>query len=445
MSYRPPPEANSFPADEAELSALVDRITQSPHFQRSKRLQSFLRYICEKAQALKPEEISEQHIGQSVFGRATGYNPAEDNIVRVEARELRKRLDAYFSREGLGESIVIDVPRGSYSPVFSMRSAGGPNGHVDATAVPQPPVRIARWPRWAVGFLCVGLLALSGWFWWQGERIRQVHQPPETVARFWGPIVNAGRPVVVAAADSSFALLQDLRRETVSFEDYASGAFFQSLKSRASTEAERLQQVVAARSHTSLADAKLYALILRLCLPDAGAELRFSREIRSQDLKSGNVIFLGSERSNPWSGLFAAWRNFQFEYDASSNRALFLNKQPRKGEPEKFVAGPLGPTATEAYGAIAFLPNLDRSGYILILAGTSMQGTEAVGELMTNGDKLESLARVLRIAEGDPWPYFEAIVELTAVEASSVAAKVVAHRTIDDSTLQKHLAWSAAK
>jgi hypothetical protein len=445
MSYRPPTAANTCPADEAELSALVDRITQSPHFQRSKRLQGFLRYICEKAQALKPEEISEQHIGQSVFGRATGYNPAEDNIVRVEARELRKRLEAYFSQEGLGESMVIDVPRGSYAPVFSMRGAGGSNGHVETAAVPQPPERTTEWPQWAVGFLCVGLVALAGWFWWQGERIRQAHQPPETVARFWGPILNAGRPVVVAAADSSFALLQDLRRETVSFEDYASGAFFQSLKSRATTEAERLQQVVGARSHTSLADAKLYARILRLCPPPAAAELRFSREIRSQDLKDGSVIFLGSERSNPWSGLFAAWRNFRFEYDAASNRALFVNEQPRAGEPAKFVAGPLGPTATGAYGAIAFLPNLDRSGYILILAGTSMQGTEAVGELMTDGEKLESLARVLGVAEGGPWPYFEAIVELTAVEASSVAVRIVAHRTIDDSTLQKHLAWSPAK
>jgi hypothetical protein len=440
MSSTQPSEPVSLPADDGELSALVDRITRSPHFARSKRLQGFLRYVCEKRQAERPEEITEQHIGHRVFGRAIDYSPADDNIVRVEARELRRRLEAYFAQEGLEEPIVINVPRGSYLPFFSRRSAANGHSLLESPALPTPHPRVMRRERVAVALAGLGLIALCGWFWWQGEQIRQDYESPIAVRQFWGAILNTNRPVIVAAADSSFALLQDLRRQAVGFEEYASGKFFLDLRSRSATEADRLQQVVAARNHTSLADAKIYGRILRLCPPKSEAILRFSREIRSGDLKTGNVIFLGSERSNPWSSLFAAWRNFRFEYDAATNRALLVNRNPANGEPAKFVAGPLGTTATEAYGSIAFLPNLDRSGHVLILAGTSMQGTEAAGEFMTSADKLESLARILGVREGR-WPYFEAVVQLTAVEASSVDVKVVAHRKVESSTLQNHLVW----
>jgi hypothetical protein len=158
--------------------------------------------------------------------------------------------------------------------------------------------------------------------------------------------------------------------------------------------------------------------------------------VRAQDLKTNNMVFIGSERANPWSGLFKSWRNFQFQYDASANRAGFLNRQPRSGEPPAFVAGPLGPSATEAYGTIAFLPSLDRTGLVVILAGTSMQGSEAAGDYLTRPEKLEQLAHALGADPAKPLPYFEAVVKLIAVDASSVSTQIVAYRVIDASKLE---------
>jgi hypothetical protein len=69
-----------------------------------------------------------------VFGRPSDYNPSEDNIVRAEARELRKRLDIYFLTEGRGEPVRIRIPKGSYVPCFEPRE----DGRAIASAPPVP-------------------------------------------------------------------------------------------------------------------------------------------------------------------------------------------------------------------------------------------------------------------------------------------------------------------
>ena len=42
--------------------------------------------------------------------------------MRVEVRELRRRLDRYFDGEGAEETIRINIPKGSYVPVFDTRA-----------------------------------------------------------------------------------------------------------------------------------------------------------------------------------------------------------------------------------------------------------------------------------------------------------------------------------
>ena len=41
--------------------------------------------------------------------------------MRVEARRLRAKLDNYYQGEGCADSILIELPKGSYSPRFQLR------------------------------------------------------------------------------------------------------------------------------------------------------------------------------------------------------------------------------------------------------------------------------------------------------------------------------------
>ncbi len=122
-------------------SALVERICESKHFRRANKLKAFLRHICEKTFEGQAEELKEHEVGTEVFGRKLGYNMAEDNIVRVQARLLRNRLERYFEDEGRAEPTLVRVPRGGYVPEFieraSLESAPGEAVFPKAAAAPE--------------------------------------------------------------------------------------------------------------------------------------------------------------------------------------------------------------------------------------------------------------------------------------------------------------------
>src|SRR5580700_6534351 len=111
------------PASE-ECWALLDRITASSQLRRAPRLREFLLYVSRRSLGDGRGQVHEQEIGVEVFGRSDTYDTSVDNIVRANATELRKRIDAYFNSEGSHEKMVMEIPRGSYVPVFRYRSAG---------------------------------------------------------------------------------------------------------------------------------------------------------------------------------------------------------------------------------------------------------------------------------------------------------------------------------
>ena len=152
---------------------LVQRVAASPYFSKGPKLRAFLLYVCENSLLGKPENLTAQLIGSRVFGRDPDYVPSEDNIVRVEARELRKRLTTYFAAEGRDEPVVIEIPKGSYSPVFLPREQIEP----DSPLQPRTPdaeaeaATISKGKRFLVPALA-GALALSiGIILWQGFRL----------------------------------------------------------------------------------------------------------------------------------------------------------------------------------------------------------------------------------------------------------------------------------
>lgn len=129
MAAKPGIEAAPTPA---ECQALVQRIIATKEFQRASRLREFLVYAVARKLEGSPQELTEAVVGHRVFGRAADYNPAEDSIVRTEARILRQRLERYFAEQGREEPLVLEIPKGSYVPVFRPRTPAG-----SATPVPR--------------------------------------------------------------------------------------------------------------------------------------------------------------------------------------------------------------------------------------------------------------------------------------------------------------------
>jgi hypothetical protein len=113
-------DSNDVPTAE-EIRAAVAHIVVSSPFRRSPQLVAFLRFVVESALNGKAEYIKSYTIGVEALGRGECFDPQVDPIVRVEAARIRKALASYFAREGAGFPVTIEIPLGSYVPVFRHR------------------------------------------------------------------------------------------------------------------------------------------------------------------------------------------------------------------------------------------------------------------------------------------------------------------------------------
>ena len=107
--------------NESDVRAALERIVASETFRSSPQLGAFLRFIVEEALAGRGASLKGYTIGVEALGRDPRFNPQIDPIVRVEATRLRRAMERYYSGDGIGDPVVIELPRGSYVPAFSRR------------------------------------------------------------------------------------------------------------------------------------------------------------------------------------------------------------------------------------------------------------------------------------------------------------------------------------
>jgi len=136
------------PADPLAIRAELARVVASPGFAHNERLSRFLRFVVERHLEGRGDEIKESLIGVEVFNRRSDFDPRQDSVVRTEAARLRSRLGEYYAGPGSSSTLKIEVPKGGYTPVFSLVEAPGGS--------PRRPMR----RRWAALGLIAAVLAL---------------------------------------------------------------------------------------------------------------------------------------------------------------------------------------------------------------------------------------------------------------------------------------------
>ena len=141
------PDAAPDAARLADVRAHLDVLLDSDQFRDTTRMKRFLSYIVDEALAGRGERLKGYSIGLEVFDRPESFDPQTDTIVRVQAGQLRRRLDLYYSKAGRDDPVRIVVPRGGYVPVFEFREAQQEgNGDGDATADTPPAPQAAAPP-----------------------------------------------------------------------------------------------------------------------------------------------------------------------------------------------------------------------------------------------------------------------------------------------------------
>jgi len=419
-------EAAGFEGD--ERWELAQRIVSSRTFAKSRQLQAFLIYVTKQTIRGRLDEINEQTIGSQVLGRRPDYDPAEDNIVRVRARQLRQKIGQYFAGEGANEILILSMPTGSYVPIFEKRilepAVMVVHGETVTDLLPRPNTGTAWLPWMLAGIFAVASLVL--WFELRGSIGRsQLETPPQNVHQFWSQIfTKKGEDVLLVMGDSGFALWQDLTRRNLTLADYLRGAFRRPVEGGDLDVSE-----VASRRYTSLADVNFVTRLLPVSRSfGSHLKVRFARHIDIRDLKTGNIILLGSRRANPWVEIFEPHIHYAYGYDVEARRSFFRNAAPRPGEPGIFARNNNGASRGESYGLVALLPNMNASGKVLLVEGLNMEGTDAAGEFLLNAQTCQVLIQRLQHEIGFPGQFFEALLKLTPLEGSSANVQLVSVR-----------------
>jgi TolB-like protein/Tfp pilus assembly protein PilF len=141
----------------AAIRRQVDQILASPGF--AERRGRLLKYLVEKA--LAGETVKEYAIGVDVFEKPADYDPRVDPSVRVEIGRLRGKLNEYYSFAGAGAPIRIEIPKGSYIPVFEDAVASGAGQA--AVARNEPESRRRSRLMWFVAAVLIAMGALLIW------------------------------------------------------------------------------------------------------------------------------------------------------------------------------------------------------------------------------------------------------------------------------------------
>ncbi len=138
------------------------KIIASPEFSTRQRLMDFLSYIVEETLAGRGDRIKGFTVGQEVYGKAHDFDPQNDTIVRVEAGRMRRRLATYYHTQGKHDRVVINVPKGTYTPKFSWNETT--NSESEEIFDPPSDFIFSRYVRFAIfGILTTSAVFVGFW------------------------------------------------------------------------------------------------------------------------------------------------------------------------------------------------------------------------------------------------------------------------------------------
>jgi tetratricopeptide (TPR) repeat protein len=156
-----------------EVRRALDCMAASEAFRGSPQLVAFLRYVVEAKLRGEHERIKGYTIAVEALGRTEDFDPQSDPIVRVEAIRLRRAITRYYASASRRDPVLIDLPLGSYVPVFRRCDADVAEPPVTPEHVVRLPVvsrpKDTQFPRAAAGvaFVLLGAgayAALDFWF-----------------------------------------------------------------------------------------------------------------------------------------------------------------------------------------------------------------------------------------------------------------------------------------
>jgi len=423
---RPSQPAPIGPAPAGLVVEELERILVSKHFKNAGRSRQFLEYVVRHKLDGHAEQLKERTIGAEVFQRAPGYATGEDPVVRVQAGEVRRRLEQYYQELPLRPVVRIELQPGSYSPNFHWISADSETavGNDHPSAAHQRRMRVRLVPAIIVGVLIV--MAVGAGLIYKRSRSSQSTPPASVSEKFWAPIFATPQPVLICLAKPvvyrpSFGLYQRYAKTHP-------GTF--------QTEVERSNQVLPLGANQKIpwseiipyqdygvAVGDVYAAVsVSSLLGQIGkpSQVRAGANYSFEDLSNSPSVVLGAF-NNKWTMQIMRGLHFSFVED---NGQYMIREQIPGG---RVWLPNISQTqhAGEDFAIVARLLDSKTGQFTIVAAGIFGSGTQAAGEFISNPTFLE---RGLRSISPD-WQKknMELVLQTAVTDSVAGPPRVVAY------------------
>jgi hypothetical protein len=378
---------------ERDIRKQLAVILESDAFRGSKRCHDFLVFAVDRTLSGDINSLKERTLATEVFGRKTGATLGDDSIVRVGAREVRKRLAQYYVSDGADDQVRIDLPLGSYVPTFHL-SAGVHHQSAALSAEPaalsypqptetrpssepQPKAGIPKvwwWLLCAATLVSVVISVLA---------VRERHASATTdFDVFWQPVFSPSTPVLIGLAHPLVYHPSDRLGQ---------------LDEELNGPQQTLQRPVNVPSNVKPNDyvpvfdqyigfgdgVAATKLALLLAQHGRSAKLRLASKVDFADMRDSPTILIGAF-TNRWTTEIV--KNLRYRFERERGRPWIVDSVSGR---KWLVVGKADNGETkDDYILLCRLPHTETGKILLIGAGLTQYGTEEAGRILSDPDAL---------------------------------------------------------
>jgi len=428
-------QQNSAP-DPAAVRRQLERLLSHPLFSNSKRYPALLAHTVEQTLQGNASDLKERSIGIDVFNRSPTYDANADPVVRITAGEVRKRLVQYYYDSAHDGELVIELPIGSYVPVFHAPAPLPlpepelpafvpplePPAALPLTPVPSPSPVFSRRRMilfaaltvtacliGLVGGLAVGLIGGGGTASTKGGGgLLHEFQPSTDLERFWEPITAGSNTATYCLGEPAKSLDAG------------------SINSLEMPTANSKPEPLYFRLHHS----GLFALadVVTLTQTAAALETRHKafRVVPASDasfaqLREGPVVLIGAF-DNIWT--LRVTQKLRFGFESKDGVAIIVDRKSPKQTTWATAWDLPYERLSRDYAIVARIHDNITGQPVIIAAGISEEGTESAGEILYNPVYLQSL--LAKAPQNWEKMNMEAVIETQVIEGHPGPPNVLA-------------------
>ena len=409
-----------------ESQAQIEKLLASRSLHGSDSLRKLLRYLATQSSAHPGTSPKEYQIATEVFGRHEDFDPHLDSLVRVQAARLRAKLAEYYASEGTADSVLVELPKGTYGLRFREREKP------ERTATEVHPTAgsthvttgkdgdTAR--RWIIGLVVFAML-LAASLAVAIDRLLVRRTVSNTVAAeassipvapsirtFWSGFLGGHDQPLVVFSNAPF-----VGRPDTGMRYY---------------DANHDGKAPTLDHYTGVGE-----VLAVHALDGVFAGLRQPLRVKRgslfslDDAKNNDLIFIGSPSENLTLLEIPNTKEFIFrriECCERKGNVEIVNVHPAAKEAKEYLASPSNQTLTEDYAVIALVPGLEAPYSVMLLAGTTTIGTQAAVEYVSQQNTLDELLKALGVSNGGKLKPFEAVIHVKVVRGVPVSSGLVA-------------------